>query len=77
MADEATSRANEFKGEGRVPNALRFGARVIDAKVESGKIDQTKAASFMAKLKDCEAADEPEEQKIIGIGQVIGAISAA
>ena len=71
------SRADEFKGEGKAYDALRFGAAKIDEKVAAGRIDDKRADMFMAQLKGCEAADEPEDVKLIGIGQVIGSIASA
>jgi len=71
------SRAGEFKGEGKIYDALRYGAAKIDDKVAAGKIDDKRASMFMAQLKACEAETTPDDVKMIGIGQVIGAISSA
>ena len=68
---------DEFKGEGRVPKALRFGATVLEAKIEAGKVNKATADLLLNRLKECEAANEPEDLKIIGISQVIGVISSA
>ena len=72
---EAAKRADEFKGEGKVGDALRYGANKIDAQVAAGNIDDKKAALFMAQLKDCEAAQVDDDAKLVQIGQVIGAIT--
>ncbi len=72
---KAGARADEFKGEGKVPNALRFAATKIDNQIAAGAIDEKKAALFMASLKDCEAAPVDDDAKLIMIGQVIGAIT--
>ena len=71
----AKSRADEFKGEGKVANALRYGATKIDVQLAAGNIDEKKAALFMASLKDCEAAQVDDDAKLVMIGQVIGAIT--
>ena len=68
-------RADEFKGEGKVADALRYGANKIDTKVADGSLDEKKAALFLAQLKDCEASDADEDTKLVMIGQVIGAIT--
>ena len=71
------ARADEFKGEGQVYKALKFAADKIDGKVAAGKIDDKRADMFMAQLKDIEGSQDPEDQKIIFIGQVIGGIASA
>ena len=78
MAEETTgARADEFKGEGSVANALRYGAGLIDTKLAAGKITSVTANLMMGNLKACEASDEPDEQKLINISQVIGLIASA
>ena len=66
---------DQFKGEGKVADALRYGAAKIDAKLADGTLDEKKAALFMAQLKDCEAAQVDDDAKLVSIGQVIGAIT--
>lgn len=71
------ARAGEFEGEGQVYKSLKFAADRIDDKVASGKIDDKRAGMFMAQLKDIEGGQEPDDQKLIEIGQVIGGIASA
>lgn len=66
---------DQFKGEGKVADALRFGAAKIDAKLADGTLDEKRAAIFMANLKDCEAAQIDDDAKLVSISQVIGAIT--
>ena len=72
-AAAAGNRAAEFKGEGKVGNALRFAAGKIDAKVEAG-MDVKKADLFMSVLKGIEADGADEDAKLIAISQTIGGI---
>ena len=71
---KAAARADEFKGEGKVADALRFAAAKIDAKVADGSMPENKVGIFMGALKAVEAEDAPEDVKIIEIGQIIGGI---
>ena len=73
-AKAAGSRADEFKGEGKVPDALRFAAKKIDAAVAAGNLTEKSAAIFMGGLKAAEASDAPEEAKLIEISQVLGGL---
>ncbi len=67
--------AAQFKGEGKVPDALRYAANKIDAQVKAGKFDDKRASTFVAQLRECEASDQTEDEKLVQIGQVIGAIT--
>ncbi len=69
------STAVQFKGEGKVPDALRYAANKIDAQVKAGKFDDKRASAFVAQLRDCEASDQTEDEKLVQIGQIIGAIT--
>ena len=73
-AKAAGSRADEFKGEGKVPDALRFAAKTIDERVAAGQMDEKKAAIFMGGLKAAEASDAPDDAKLIEISQVLGGV---
>lgn len=68
------ARAAEFKGEGKVADALRNGADKIDARVAAGLITEKRADMIMAGLKAVEASDAPEDAKLIDIAQTIGAL---
>ena len=71
---KAAARADEFKGEGKVADALRNGANKIDARVAAGLIDEKRADMIMAGLKAVEASDAPEDAKLIDIAQTIGSL---
>jgi hypothetical protein len=73
-APAAASRVNEFKGEGKVADALRNGAKKIDERVAAGLIDEKRANMIMAGLKAVEASDGAEDAKLIEIAQVIGSL---
>ena len=70
----AASRADEFKGEGKVADALRYAAKKIDERVAAGRMDEKKAAIFMGGLKAAEASDAPDDAKLIEISQVLGGV---
>ena len=67
--------AVQFKGEGRVPDALRYAANKLDAKVKAGKFDDKRASAFIAQLRECEASSLSDDEKLVQIGQIIGAIT--
>ncbi|MBO4552170.1 MAG: hypothetical protein J5673_03110 [Candidatus Methanomethylophilaceae archaeon] len=69
-------RAAQFAGEGKVPNALRYAADKIDAKVAAG-MPEAKAEMFMGALKAAEASAADEDAKLIEISQIIGGIVVA
>ena len=73
-APAAASRADEFKGEGKVGDALRYAAKKIDERVAAGMMDEKKAAIFMGGLKAAEASDAPDDAKLIEISQVLGGV---
>ena len=73
-APAAASRVDEFKGEGKVADALRFAAKKIDERVAAGLMTEKSAAIFMGGLKAAEASDAPEEAKLIEISQVLGGL---
>ncbi len=73
-APAAASRVDEFKGEGKVADALRFAAKRIDERVAAGLMTEKSAAIFMGGLKAAEASDAPEEAKLIEISQVLGGL---
>ena len=72
---ETKAVAVQFKGEGRVPDALRYAANKIDAQVKAGKFDNKRASMFVAQLRECEASEQSEDEKLVQIGQIIGAIT--
>ena len=74
-AAKAGKTAEQFKGTGKVGDALRFAGKKIDAQIAAGKFDEKKAAMFVASLKDIEASKASDDEKLIQIGQVIGAIT--
>ena len=67
--------AVQFKGEGRVPDALRYAANKLDAQVKAGKFDDKRASAFIAQLRECEASSLSDDEKLVQIGQIIGAIT--
>lgn len=67
--------AVQFKGEGKVPDALRYAANKVDAQVKAGKFDEKRASTFISQLRECEASDQTEDEKLVQIGQIIGAIT--
>ncbi len=73
-APAAASRVDEFKGEGKVADALRNGAKKIDDRVAAGLIDEKRANMIMAGLKAVEASEGAEDAKLIEIAQVIGSL---
>ncbi len=72
---KAGKTAAQFKATGKVGDALKYAGNKIDAQVAAGKFDEKKAAMFVASLKDIEASSASDDDKLIQIGQVIGAIT--
>ena len=72
-AKGAAKRVDQFTGEGRVADSLRFAATKIDTKVEAGMSEKT-ADIFMGGLKAIEADGSDDDAKLIAISQVIGGI---
>ena len=69
----AAKMVDQFKGEGKVADALRFAAAKIDTKMEAGMSEKT-AAIFMGGLKAVEADSADDDAKLIAISQIIGGI---
>ncbi|MDD2532111.1 MAG: hypothetical protein WDA05_00165 [Candidatus Methanomethylophilaceae archaeon] len=68
------SRASNFKGEGKVPDALRYAAAKIDAQIAAKKITDARGDGFLGQLKAVEASSASEDAKIISISQIVGGI---
>ncbi|NLN72292.1 MAG: hypothetical protein GX137_05850 [Thermoplasmatales archaeon] len=73
-AAEPVSRASNFKGEGKVPDALRVAAAKIDAQVAAGKYNDARGNALLEQLKGVEASSSSEEDKLVNISQIIGGI---
>jgi hypothetical protein len=67
-------RASNFKGEGKVPDALRFAAAKIDAQVAAKKMTDARGDAFLGQLKAVEASPASEDAKIVSVSQIIGGI---
>lgn len=72
-AAPAGKMVDQFKGEGKVADALRFAAAKIDLKMEAGMSEKT-AAIFMGGLKAVEADTADDDAKLVAISQIIGGI---
>ena len=72
-AAPAAKMVDQFKGEGKVADALRFAAAKIDAKMEAGMSEKT-AEIFFGGLKAIEADSADDDAKLVAISQVIGGI---
>ena len=73
-AAPAAKRVDQFSGEGKVADALRFAAGKIDTKMEAGIMSEKTAAIFMGGLKAVEADSADDDAKLIAISQIIGGI---
>jgi hypothetical protein len=73
-ASASGNRAAQFKGTGKVGDALRFAATKVDAQVAAKKYGDKRADMFMAQLKGVEASDAADDVKIVQISQIIGGI---
>ncbi len=67
--------AAQFKGEGRVGDALRYAVNKLEAQVKAGKFTEKEEMTFIAQLRACEVSEASEDEKLIEIGQIIGAIT--
>lgn len=66
--------AAEFTGSDNVSKSLNCAASKIDAKLADGKLSESAAKIFYARLKDIQASGDSEESKLIQISQTIGGI---
>ena len=66
--------ADEFKGDGDVAKALCYAAAKVDDKIKAGKISESAANIYIARLKEIQASGDSDDSKIIQISQVIGGI---
>jgi hypothetical protein len=71
----AKDRASEFKGTGKVGDALRFAAKKIDAQVAAKKITDARGNAFMGQLKAVEASKAEDDAKLVQISQIIGGVT--
>ena len=72
-AAEPASYASQFSGDSAVAKALIHAAEALDKKVAAG-LAVNKANLYLANLKAIEASADSDDDKLIGIGQVIGQI---
>lgn len=65
----------QFKGEGKVGDALRYAVNKLEAQVKAGKFSEKEEMTFITQLRACEASEASDDEKLIEIGQIIGAIT--
>lgn len=70
---KSASYAAMFSGDSKVAKALIHAGHALDTKVAAG-LPENKAKLFLDNLKAIEASADPEDVKLVGIGQVIGQI---
>lgn len=73
-AAKPAGRASNFKGEGKVPDALRVAAAKIDAQVAAAKYSDARGNAFLGQLKAVEASSASDDDKLVTISQIMGGI---